>query len=161
MRGKETISVCVAGTNRKCYQTKPRVLSWDMCLSSKPHVSPYTIANQQHARNQVLLRGSCGKVAGTRDLRVCRVSQTRKSGAGQGLACGPHFHAHPRIVKVVMVFQWFSWSFQACMSAVAPPKDPGHPKSLSSCISAICHSMALYVSWNMAPCSAKGALPPS
>ena len=111
--GKKAIEICCGNETAKttkrhsvfCHKT-------DVC-HQKPHVLLYTIAHQQHARNHVLLRGSCGKVAGTRDLRVCRVSKTRNSGAGQGLARGPHFHAYPRIVKVVMVFQWFSWSFQA------------------------------------------------
>ena len=69
--------------------------------------------------------------------------------------------------------RWISWSSNGShglpmvlmvfpsMSAVAPPNDPGHPKSLFQCIAAICHSMALNVSWNMAPCGAMGAPPPS
>ena len=47
--------------------------------------------------------------------------------------------------------RWISWSSNGShglpmalmvfpsMSAVAPPNDPGHPKSLSQCITAICH----------------------
>ena len=126
----------------------------------KPHVLLYTIAKQQHARNQVLLRGSCGKVAGTRDLMVCLVSKIRNSGAGQGAGTRAPFPCISQDLQGCYGLPMALMVFPS-MSAVAPPNDPGHPKSLSQCIAAICHSMALNVSWNMAPCGAMGAPPPS
>ena len=62
----------------------------------KPHVLQYTIANQQHARNQVLLRGSCGKVAGTQVLVGVLFPKFRTRVLDKALD--------------LMVFQWFSWS---------------------------------------------------
>ena len=95
----------------------------------KPYVLLYTIANQQHARNQVLLQGSCGEVAGTRDLMVRLVSKFRTSGAGQGAGTRAPFPCISQDREgcygppmVLMVFP--------SMSAVAPPKGPGLPKSL-------------------------------
>jgi hypothetical protein len=49
----------------------------------KPHVLLHnTTANQQHARDQIVLQGSSGKFAGTMDFVVCLVSKTRNSGGG-------------------------------------------------------------------------------
>ena len=52
-----------------------------------------------NARNQVLLRGSCGKVAGTQVLVGVLFPKFRIRVLDKALD--------------LMVFQWFSWSFQA------------------------------------------------
>ena len=104
--GKKSISFFVAGTNRKCYKTAPRVLSWNKCLSSKTtcfaiyDCKPTTCQKPGFAAGE--LREGCGNTGFGGGF----VSKIQNSGAGQG--AGSH-----GLPMVLMVFQWFSWSFQA------------------------------------------------
>ena len=123
----------------------------DVC-HQKPHVLLCTIAHQQHARNHVLLRGSCGKVAGTQVLVGVLFPKFRIRVLDKALD--------------LMVFQWFSWSSNGSHGLSKHECCSSAQKAWSTqvsllCIAGICHSMALYVSWNMAPCGAMGAPPPS